>query len=456
MKNSNLYQSIENESNLWYLVRGKTGCSVYNPIKLLIGIFVSAVLPIFFLVSEISASDIIPYGNAAWIYDGTYDNSGKKGPLKPGLFASSLNSFNDNAGAGHEITQLFIYGGDVECPSSEEITSNPDVLNNSNSTYYNYYPKDFTSKPLTWDKYTQGNKVASSFSSSQIYAPGKQFPQKDGSYLVTDLSGIRKAVYKILVIDGDVSFGGYAQGLNKMTETQARAFADKVSIAVCSDQSIDGVQFDIEPFSFTGEGGALSGNGQKYFYQQIAKNFAGWFGREYSSAKGINSDLSSDPIHAVSIKHPNGRFLSIFASANKATQDVKDIYVRFGNFYFIVSLYDLDSTPGGQLTEPEKYKKLITSQIEKINDCSIPYQLAIPGAASVHEFESADGKPSGVKQLDYVKIVFEVIDSLEIRNNPNFKGIAIWSWNQAIWWKGHKFEPSSPPKDVISYLQKNL
>lgn len=118
-------------------------------------------------------------------------------------------------------------------------------MDNSNSAYYNYYPKDFTPKPLTWDKYTQGNKVVSAFSSSQIYVPGKQFPQKDGSYLVTDLSGIRKAIYKILVIDGDVSSGGYAQGLNKMTETQARAFADKVSIAVCSDQSIGKIYFFI-------------------------------------------------------------------------------------------------------------------------------------------------------------------------------------------------------------------
>lgn len=430
--------------------------SLDNVRKPFIRALLFTIIAILLLLPEISASDIIPYGNAAWIYDGTYNNEGSKGPLKPGLFASNLNSFNDNAEAGHEITQLFIYGGDIECPSSDEIVSHPDVLNDSNSAYYNYYPKDFTPKPLTWDKYTKDNKVVSAFGSSQVYAPGKQFPQKDGSYLVTDLSGIRKAVYKILVIDGDVSSGGYAQGLNKMTETQARAFADKVSIAVCSDQSIDGVQFDIEPFSFTGEGGALSGNGQKYFYQQIAKNFAGWFKKEYYSVKGINPDPSSDPIHAVSAKHPNGRFFSIFASANKVTQDVKDIYDRFRNFYFIVSLYDLDSTPGGQLTEPEKYKKLITRQIEKINASAIPYQLAIPGAASVHEFESVDGKNSGVKQLDYVKTVFESINSLKIRNTPNFKGMAIWSWNQAIWWKGHKFEPPSPPKDVINYLQKNL
>jgi hypothetical protein len=430
-----------------------------------VGIILINILIWCFLFTGVdSMADIIPYGNGAWVYDASYSSDGTKGPVIPGLFVSDINTYNTKIAKseGNRINQLFVYGGDIENEAVRKTLKYNDF-----STIY-YYPVQSLGKNKSWTDSENIflQKGASGFRSTQAYTPKKQFFYgKNTSPLVLDNTGIEGVHYKILVIDGRVDKGGYLQGLNIMTEPESRGLARKVARIICADSSIDGVQFDIEPFSFSGEKGGKKGSGQKFFYQELAKCFAGWYAKKYKNVHGINKlgakyDSSADLIGAVSRKHPNGRFFSVFTFADSVTDEVIDVYKKFGNFYVIDSLYDLEDVPGAKKpTTPESYKKLVQDEIDNMKEKKIPYQFAIPAAASCHEFESCNGiKNTSINsQLDYIEIVMKEINPGKLKKEDNnFKGIAIWSWNSAMWWNGNKLEPSKPGKNVLKFLGKYL
>lgn len=404
-------------------------------------------------------SDSIPYGNGAWVYDATYKENGKKGPTVPGVFKNQLSIYNTKYAKNNnsKINQVFVYGGDIEIDDEGNKPNNTDIY---------YYPQN-TQSGNSW-KQADLNfliKGTSGFVSAQAYQPKDQFLYgKNNSPLLTDKTGIDGVNYKILVIDGRVDNEGYLQRLNTMKETQARGLARKVARTICADNSIDGIQFDIEPFSFTGKGGK-SGNGQKYFYQELAKCFAGWYTEKYSVVSGINKygknyNHKYDLINAVNKKHPYGRFFSVFTFADSVTPDVINIYRKFGNFYIIDSLYDLENIPGAsQPTSLSKYEGLVQKEIKKMRNKKIAYQFAIPAAASCHEFESCDGmiNKNINSQLEYVKIALDKIAPQKLRSiDKYFKGIAVWSWNTQMWWNGHKLEPAKPNNKILEYLGQSL
>lgn len=171
----------------------------------------------------------------------------------------------------------------------------------------------------------------------------------------------------------------YLDGLNNMTATQAAHLADFVAKNICNDDRISGVQFDIEPFSFVGAGGRLNGPGQAYFYEEIARDFAGYYGTQTgvagdtsfwtpntdgptsaNSATNFYGD-STDPLHCVDRAHPNGRFFSTFTFASKVTTKpaqvtstsgasatvpaVTTVFTKFGNGLIVDSLYDTTTDP---------------------------------------------------------------------------------------------------------------
>ena len=86
---------------------------------------------------------------------------------------------------------------------------------------------------------------------------------------------------------------------------------------------------------------------------------------------------------------------------------------------------------------------------------NVPYQFAIPAAASAHEFETKAGQVAADlgNQIQYVRAVMELIkpEALKIQD-PNFKGIGIWSWNQKMYWHGDEYTPASPSDEIMSYL----
>lgn len=281
--------------------------------------------------------------------------------------------------------------------------------------------------------------------------PGTEEDHHIGLQSLEGYLGIPKVAQNILIIDGrlDLPTGTedeYLDYINALPEDEAIYFANKVSTAICSNNNVDGVQFDIEPFSFTGEGGKVPGPGQKYFYNQIAKNFA------------------STEFGCVNTDHPNGRIFSIFTFAKAITFDVKTMLTQYGNGYVMDSLYDLGPLPGGQLNSIEDFKKYATQEIQDMKALGVPYQFAIPAAASAHEFETRvtkDGtnmKAAGPgKQIEYVKTVIELIKE-NVLNDPNFKGIGVWSYNQKMYWPKDVdiYTPASPSEESMDYLNSAM
>ena len=377
---------------------------------------------------------IIPKGNGAWVYDETYNAQGTRINPKAGLFVDALKQYNAGASDEHKINQIFSYGGNLEMYCSGSGESNLTTQCGPNQFLILFYPpQNISKKNNDWDYYMRNIGDSG-------YASLEQYKDVDQSNHVITIDG-RVDNTKLGIYD-------YLDHFNTLSKTDAAHFADKVAKNICANNDIDGVQFDIEPFSFTGKGGTYAGSGQKYFYSQLAKDFAGYYANPNDPA-GINPDISTDPLHCINAKHPNGRFFSTFTFSQYVTPEVIEAFKHHNNGMVVDSLYDLSNTPGGTLTSVSEFSKLVSNELQAIKSKGIAYQLAIPAAASAHEF-------GGIHQIDYVKTAIGLINQAGIRNDENFKGIAVWGWTQQMWWNGIKLTPASPDTATIKYLQNHL
>lgn len=383
------------------------------------------------LLSLSSISNAWLYGNGAWAYDSTYSADGKKiknGDI-PGLFAEdnlnlnnnySINGYNRLALDGHKITQVFTYGSDLELFCEGSGGTDLTVSCNQSNMYVFY------------DSQSTGRQ------SSLAYAQQTQ--------------AANNPVVIIPVVDGRLDQMGeddYLGAMNYLTKKKASLLADKVARAFCADPLVGGIQFDIEPFNLTFPG-------QKYFYQQIAKDLA-----------GANANIK-----CVDNAHPNGRFFSVFTNATSVTPLVANILNSYQNGYVIDSLYDLGPNDGGIASAPTVYRNYVKNEIARMvkvaKTYGVHYQFAIPAGASVHEFEQKGQVSTGFCQLDYVQAAIEEIKKAP--NNPKlFLGTDVWAWHQRMIWAGVEFLPTVPTSqnadagvycingdDVLGYLRNNL
>eukprot|EP00919_Chromeraceae_sp_WS-2016_P068265 GHVR01161717.1.p1 GENE.GHVR01161717.1~~GHVR01161717.1.p1 ORF type:complete len:402 (+),score=48.76 GHVR01161717.1:295-1500(+) len=381
-----------------------------------------------------NSKDIIPFGYGTWVYDEEYGDDISAGSIalkhgkfvKSGLFKDTITAWNEKA-TGFPYTQIFSYGGDIEMYCRGSGQSDQTTPCTKANGYVSPPGKDLTDGFL-------------------VTFPGDEKDQQIGLKNLEAYLHIPKVAQNIIIIDGRVDLltgteDEYLDYINALPENEATYFADKVSKAVCGNNNVAGVQFDIEPFSFTGEGGKVSGNGQKFFYNQIAKNFA------------------SDTFGCVNSDHPNGRIFSIFTFAKAITPDVKTMLTQYGNGYVMDSLYDLGPLPGGQLNSVKDFKTYALQEIQDMKALNIPYQFAIPAAASAHEFETRAGKDAAGagNQIEYVKSVIELIKE-NVLNDPNFKGIGVWSYNQKMYWPkgGDEYTPASPSEESMNYLDSAM
>lgn len=340
--------------------------------------------------------------NGTWAYDKTYSLFG----FKAGLWATNINQYNTSAQAGHKLTQVFSYGGDMEmyCQGSGGSS---------------------TGTPCT----------ASTMTVS--YNPGIQ---STAAYY-NAANGTSNPVTMTPIVDGVVG-GEYLKTFNTLTQAQAAIYADNVAKLYCADDKVSGVQFDLEPFD-------LSQPGQAFFFTQIAKNFA-----------GQHSPGQPDPYHCVDAAHPKGRTFSVFTYSGKVNSSLGTIFNKYQNGYVIDSLYDLGPNGGGVVNSVTNYTTYVNNEVAKMMSraasYNVKYQFGIPAAASVHEFESVNGKSTGYKQIDYVKAAINAINSHNSRKDPLFTGINLWGWNQKMFWNGKEFKPSIPSATVLAYLATAL
>lgn len=364
--------------------------------------------------SVATTTSIVPYGNGTWAYDNvTYTHPPV---VSPGLFQPEIKAYNNpqSTVGSHEMNEVFAYGSDMEmyCQGSggagKDIPCTPDTM-------FAYF----------------GLKNNNGVDSVH-------------HYLGVTSSGIPQ--YNLPVIDGRMDETGaddLLSALNKLTPAQASAYADQVAAEVCNDEDVDGVQFDLEPFSFTGLGSTQAGSGQQYFYTQIAKDFAGYHSNPADPA-GIDVG-GSDSLHCVDKAHPNGRVFSVFTFSGAVTPDVATVFTHHNNGFIVDSLYDLGVdkvSPPKTVADiianshtPDQFKALAATEISNMKAVAdkdnVPYQFAIPAAASVHEFETVtlngQSASTGYQQQAYVQAALDAIDASGVRQDPLFKGVDVWS-----------------------------
>lgn len=379
-----------------------------------------------------SPSGVRIYGNGTWVYDAQFlDGPDGAAYTKAGLWSSNLNSYNIGARKLSKITQFFTYGGDLEmyCRGSGEADLSEACT--SKNMLVNYYPPSFYNTNLTLAKLGD-----SGYSSSALY--------KLGADKVN--SSTNAKVQIIPIVDGrfdNPASSDYLSAMNRMTQSEAQLLADNVARIYCADNLVSGVQFDLEPFDF-------SKFGQQYFYTQIAKDFAG----QNKDSKG------NDKFSCKNEDHPDGRSFSVFTFPSKVNQNLVQSLNSYNNGYVIYSLYDLpDNAPVGPVNSTANYYNLVLQEVNKAINSGAYFQLGIPAAASVHEYESFNGKATGYKQLDYVKAAIKAINDSGVRANPRFLGIAVWGWSKYMSYPPHStnvYSPSHPPSDVLQYLQQNM
>ena len=364
-----------------------------------------------------AAGDFPPRGNGTWVYDASFQDGPAGLPyVEPGLWREELGGYNQSAPPEHRIDQVFSYGGDLEM----ECRGGSDCTQDKMHVYY--YPP--TAQHASRSLLETG---ASGFVSTQAYVetPG--------------------ANHVIPIFDGRFDAGGYLQQFTSLNEQQARTFADIFSRAVCADPAIPGVQLDLEPFD-------IGDPAQAWFYDQLAQNLAG----ENEALEAI--------FRCKTDRHPQGRFFSVFTFGNQITRELGEIFTRYGNGYVIISLYDLGPGSAGVASNPQDYRGYVANEINRTVSNSIaagnvPFQLAIPAAASTKEFESYRGDASGYSQREYVEQALDALDASGVRQNESFLGVAVWGWSKFMAWPPHSndvFEPGSPPADVLSVLRERL
>lgn len=375
----------------------------------------------------------VPHANAAWVYDvSNKPNEGRR--YDPGYFATALNNYNAKAENGRKIQLVYTYAGSLEmyCRGGNAHECQLDDL--------------IAVYPLTADK-----KLIGSDNTDTVRAYA--------SKVDAGLAGGRVMVVPVIdgVINGD--YEGSLKGFNELPREMARAYADKVSRRVCSDPNVAGVQFDLEPFNVSKK------NGQFYFYERIAENFAG----------SVAASLQHGAVKCKSEKFPNGRFFSVFSSSNQlnpagpAAENIREILTKYKNGYMIAPLYDLGSGPAGHALSVTEYRKRATRHAKQMAEWAsklkVPFQLGVPAAATVHEHAYCRGvgcsKAPGAAadspaQDAYLQAALKAIDESGARKKTQFKGVAVWAWTRGVTVHGLEFEPQIPPWNALDIMGSRL
>lgn len=361
-----------------------------------------------------------PPGNSAWVYDTLYHNGESRG-RDPGSFAHAINQYNRQARKGHAITRVFPYGGDLEmyCGHKASRCTEQDLK-------------------VLFDGDAGGARSVAAYAQRLKSVQGR-------------------SVQIVPVLDGSIRghYQGSLKGFNELSPRLARVFADKVARQMCANPQVDGIQFDLEPFNVRNK------NGQYYFYRRIAEDLAGAVGHP-----------GNDPFHCVDSAHPHGRYFSIFGAAHSlapgtaSARHVRDIMTAHHNGFFIAALYDLSSEPPGHLTQPGWYARAAKHEAQLArrgaSRLGVPYQLAIPAAASMHEYAGCRGhkcrdpRHARHSQLDYVKAGIQAIRASGALHDPLYLGTAVWCWNRAIVHGGNRYSPARPTSRVLRYLGQHL
>lgn len=249
------------------------------------------------------------------------------------------------------------------------------------------------------------------------------------------------------IVDGRMDGGeDYSPDLSKLSVSAVQQWADVTAAVYCS-YDIDGISIDLEPYRAPYKANLL------VFLARLGYNV-------------LNAGLG-----CVNSKHPNGRYLSMFVFAEDATTE---LYNALGaNGFVFISGYDLSNSPAGTPTAPSVYGKqllqsITTTMKNAANNDS--FAIAIPGAASTHEFEKyvpQNGSPVmgypmyNSKNDSYLTAAFQAFQQSGVYNHPGYLGRSIWGFSSFMAYPPHSdnlFYPSTPfvNADEVQFLKNNL
>ncbi|WP_159818200.1 hypothetical protein [Colwellia sp. 20A7] len=425
----------------------------------------------------------IPIGNGSWLYDASYleqdlgdgkywqPEEGKYHPITsliPGLFTGKLFTYNVGAGKRKKINQLYSYS------TTPETTCKIPVPFNASVDELLHCSAD---DRVQWDK----GEIFITRSAEQAMA-------STIAYLET-LSPLKKEMntdfVMIPVVDARLDqrlfgYNTYLDSFNHFNQQQADYLAEKTAALFCSSNNVPSVQFDIEPFD-------AKYPGQVLFYERLSYYFSGQ-GDPLVNAK-------NEQVYCKNTSYPHGRSWSVFTFPDRVSPQFSETMNRYGNGYVIIAGYDMENpkgAPAGIHNDVAIYKKLFKETVQetlvRAQKQEFYYKIAIPAAASVHEFTTILGQdPNGIMQdgtlsgnfkrtfeeqtIDYTKAAIEVINEayvivdgkkLFLLDDPKFIGTDLWGWASHIRWPLDRksgqteFKPSYPPLDVLQYLQASL
>lgn len=373
----------------------------------------------------------VPIAHAAWVYDISNRQDGKR-RYDPGYYAMALNNYNRLASEKHKIRLVYTYAGSMEmyCRGRDPKKCRLDDL--------------IAVYPLKTDQ-----RLIGSDGTDTVLAYARE----------VDASLAGAKIMVVPLIDGveSADYEGSMKGFNELPREMAYAYADKVSRKLCSDENVAGVQFDIEPFNVSTK------NGQYYFYERIAENFAG----------RVPPSLNEGPVECKNKRFPKGRFFSVFGSSNQlnpagpASGNIAKILTMHHNGYYIAPLYDLGSGPAGQAHSVTEYQRIAARHAKQMAEWSsklnVMYQLGIPAAATVHEYGFCRGVncrrvPDDREQTQeaYTEAALAAVDASGARSSDLFRGLAIWAWTRGISVNDCEFEPQVPTWNAIEILKSRL
>lgn len=378
-------------------------------------------------VADSKASSPLPRGHATWVYDVTRSAvDGRR--YDPAYHANAINRFNRGAVKRNRISTVYTYAGSLElyCPERDASRCEDEHM--------------VVIYPLQQDAALRSVDESDTVEAYR----DKLEPMAD-----------QRAIRLVPVIDGVINadYAGSLKGMSELSERQAAAFADKLARALCSRDSVAGVQMDLEPLSLAGR------NGQYHFYRRLAKNLAGTVpasgGHEAQACRNAS--------------YPQGRFFSVFASSNRLNPDTEEgnllaeVLSAHSNGYLIAPLYDLGDGAAGQGLSLSQYQQRAERHVRQAKQWAkhhgVSYQLAVPAAATVHEFDRCSGErcreaAGSVSQRDYLEAALAAIDRHRPEQDEEFLGLAIWAWTRGIEHHGMRFYPATPKWSEVETLQQ--
>jgi len=402
------------------------------------------------LVVVCSAAPVKPkptwtYGHAAYTY-GPLHCTGSPCDVVPSCnkaeFAPDIAKFNnDHSISDAGISTIYSYGGDVEFwPKSQAPADSCHAPAKDTCNFTSYYD------PI--------NEKAAG-----VYA------KTDGVEQVVALIDARLDGWDMITQYNNLDacqFGDFYPNLNNLSHTQLGQLANQTAKLYCADPNLGGVQIDLEPYQDP--------------YKESLEGFLSQMSTAMEDESGANGCRDAS--------HPEGRTMSYFTFAHRTRDNFGDT-IMGKNGYFVFSGYDLKpKNVAFEYNTVDDFKNNLVAEIPDIrrainNTVKSKFTLAVPIAASCHEYESyvpmhGDGcgpacqkYESGATMDQYVQGLFDVltapenIDLFTVKEGGQFLGLSFWVWTYDMTyppmkWFNNLFLPATPSKAVLSILKHEL